>query len=205
MANLITLSRLVLLLAVMWLAYQTPSIWQLGSFFLVILIFVSDGLDGHIARTRKEVSPFGARFDIASDRIVELTMWVVVADIDLVPIWIPIIFIIRGVIIDTIRSGQSASVNVTPFALMRSPMGKFLVTSQFMRALYATVKACAFCCLVTLLPFPVVLPELWNRVGSLWTSLTYFFVYLSVCLCIARGLPVVAEFICGKKENILKI
>ena len=104
MANLITLTRIVILLVVVWLVYQAPSIWQLGSFFLVILIFVCDALDGYIARARNEVSLFGAHFDIAGDRIVELTMWVVVADIELVPIWIPLTVIIRTVLVDTIRA-----------------------------------------------------------------------------------------------------
>ena len=200
MANLITLTRLAILLVVVWLVYQAPSIWQLGSFFLVILIFVCDALDGYIARARNEVSLFGAHFDIAGDRIVELTMWVVVADIELVPIWIPLTVIIRAVLVDTIRTNLSASRNIPPFALMRSSLGQFLVAGRLIRILYATVKACAFCCLVTLPSFPVILPELWNCIGSLWTSLTYFFVYFSVFLCIVRAVPVVAECICDKKK-----
>jgi len=41
MANLVTLSRLLLLFIVVWLMYQQPTPWQLASFFLVILIFLS--------------------------------------------------------------------------------------------------------------------------------------------------------------------
>src|SRR5690606_29043885 len=74
MANLVTLSRLVLLLVVVWLAYQPISAWHFASFFLIILIFVTDGLDGYIARKRNEASLFGALFDIAGDRVVELTL-----------------------------------------------------------------------------------------------------------------------------------
>ncbi len=80
MANLVTLSRLLLLLIVVWLFYQPPTPWQFASFLLIILIFVSDGLDGYIARKRGETSLFGALFDIAGDRIVELTLWIVAAD-----------------------------------------------------------------------------------------------------------------------------
>ena len=53
-------------------------------------------------------------------------------------------------------------------------------------------------------PFPVVLPELWGSLGPLLTGLTYFFVYLSVVLCIARGLPVIAEFVRAQKSDILR-
>ena len=91
--------------------------WSFASFFLIIFIFVSDGLDGYIARKRNETSLFGALFDIAGDRIVELTLWIVAADIDLVPIWVPLVFIIRGVIVDTIRSSNAVAEGMAPFAL----------------------------------------------------------------------------------------
>jgi CDP-diacylglycerol--glycerol-3-phosphate 3-phosphatidyltransferase len=181
-----------------------PTPWQFASFFLIILIFVTDGLDGYIARKRNETSLFGALFDIAGDRIVELTLWVVAADIDLVPIAVPLVFIIRGVVVDTIRSSNSISRGLSPFALMRSRIGKFLVAGKFMRVFYAVIKACAFCGLSLLPPFPVVLPRLWVYVGVPLTVLTYFFVYLSVVLCILRGLPVIIEFVHDQKEDILR-
>jgi len=204
MANLVTLSRLVLLLLVVWLSYLPPTPWAFANFFLIIFIFVSDGLDGYIARKRNETSLFGALFDIAGDRIVELTLWIVAADTDLVPIWVPLVFIIRGVIVDTIRSSDAVARGVAPFALMRSPLGKFIVAGKFVRILYAVVKASAFAGLALQRPFPAVLPELWAQVGGILTSLTYIFVYTSVVLCVARGLPVIAEFVRSQKDDILR-
>jgi CDP-diacylglycerol--glycerol-3-phosphate 3-phosphatidyltransferase len=203
MANLVTLSRLLLLLLVVWLFYQPLAWWSFATFFLIVFIFVSDGLDGYIARKRNETSLFGALFDIAGDRITELTLWIVATDIGLVPIWVPLIFIIRGVIVDTIRSSNAVAEGMTPFALMRSPVGKFIVAGRFVRTLYAVAKAAAFAGLALLQPFPALLPELWSSVGRLITALTYFFVYLSVLLCIARGLPVIAEFVRARKHDIL--
>lgn len=203
MANLITLSRLVLLLFVVWLAYQPMSAWHFASFFLIILIFVTDGLDGYIARKRNETSLFGALFDIAGDRVVELTLWVVAADLDLIPIWVPLVFIIRGVVVDTIRSSSSISRGVAPFALMQSAVGKFLVSGKFMRIFYAVIKACAFAGLALLRPFPAVLPGVWEKIDILIVGLTYSFVYLSVVLCIIRGLPVIIEFVRSQKDDIL--
>jgi CDP-diacylglycerol--glycerol-3-phosphate 3-phosphatidyltransferase len=204
MANLVTLSRLLLLLVVVWLFYQPLSPWSFANFFLIVFIFVSDGLDGYIARKRNETSLFGALFDIAGDRIVEQTLWIVAADVDLVPIWVPLVFIIRGVIVDTIRASNAVAEGVAPFALMRSPLGKFIVAGKFIRILYAVAKAAAFAGLALQGPFPALLPELWEQVGWLLTALTYFFVYLSVVLCIARGLPVIAEFVRAQKSDILR-
>jgi CDP-diacylglycerol--glycerol-3-phosphate 3-phosphatidyltransferase len=203
MANLITLSRLLLLLLVAWIAYQPPSAWQLLNVPLMILIFVTDGLDGYVARKRNETTLFGALFDIAGDRIVELTMWIVLADLDLVPVWVPLVFIIRGTVVDTIRSSQSANEGETPFGMMRSPLGRWLVAGRFMRAFYAVIKAVAFCWLLLILPLPAVVPALWSEWGWLLTAIGAGAVWLAVVLCIARGLPVVVEFVHARRHELL--
>lgn len=204
MANLVTLSRLLLLIVVVALSYVPPTPWQLANFFLIILIFVTDGLDGYVARKRNETSLFGALFDIAGDRIVELTLWIVAADTDLVRAWVPLVFIWRGVIVDTIRSSSAVAQGMAPFALMRSRFGKFIVASRFVRVLYAVVKAAAFAGLALQRPLPQYLPELWAYVDWPLTTLTYFFVDFAVVLCIARGVPVVAEFVYSQKNDILR-
>jgi CDP-diacylglycerol--glycerol-3-phosphate 3-phosphatidyltransferase len=204
MANLVTLSRLMLLIVVVALSYVPPTPWQFANFFLIILIFVTDGLDGYVARKRNETSLFGALFDIAGDRVVELTLWIVAADTDLVRAWVPLVFVWRGVIVDTIRSSNAVAQGMAPFALMRSQFGKFVVASKFVRVLYAVVKASAFAGLTLQRPFPAFLPTLWAYVGGLLTVLTYFFVYLAVLLCLVRGVPVVAEFVYSQKNDILR-
>lgn len=204
MANLLTSSRLLLLVAVVWLFYSHHPAWQLFNFLLLIVLFATDGLDGYIARKRNEASHFGALWDIASDRVVELSLWVVAADRNLVPIWVPLVFIARGVVVDTIRASDSATRREAPFKLMRTPLGKFLVAGRFMRTLYAVVKACAFCGLAVLQPFPAVWPSVWRVIAPLWAGLTYFFVYLAVLLCLLRGFPVVAEFVQAQKAAIVR-
>jgi CDP-diacylglycerol---glycerol-3-phosphate 3-phosphatidyltransferase len=201
MANLITSSRLALLLVVVWLAYRDPTPWQLLNVPLMILIFVMDGLDGYIARKRNETSLFGALFDIAGDRIVELTMWVVAADLDLVPIWVPLAIIIRAVAVDAIRSSGAVATGAAPFELAQAPLARWLVGSKFMRIAYAVTKAAAFVALLLILPIPPLYPDLWRQIGGLLTALASVFVYLSVILCIARGLPVVIEFAAGRSRG----
>ena len=86
---------------------------------------------------------------------------------------------------------------------MRSPLGKFIVAGKFVRSLYAVAKAAAFAGLSLQKPFPVLLPDIWSRTDWFFVGSTYFFVYLSVVLCIARGLPVIAEFVHAQKSDIL--
>lgn len=202
MANLITLSRLLLLILVVFIAYQPPSVFQLLNVPLLILVFVTDGLDGYVARKRHETSQFGAMFDIAGDRIVELTMWIVLAHLQLVPIWVPIVFVVRGTIVDAIRSSQTSDRRESPFGLMESPLGKWLVAGRFMRALYAVAKATVFCWLLLLQPLPAVAPALWADYGAIGVAIGEGLVLVAVALCLVRGLPVIVEFAYSERRTI---
>ena len=195
MANLITFSRLLLLFAVIGLAYQPPSWLQLVCIPVLILVFVTDGLDGWVARRRGEASVFGAVFDIAVDRIVELAMWAVLIDLGQVGVWVLLVFIVRGSLVDAIRARQAAEQGQAPFALMRHPLARWLVGGRFMRAFYAVMKAVVFCWLLLLLPLPTLLPGLWADWSPLLQGIAFVLVWLVVALCVARGIPVVMEFL----------
>lgn len=203
MANLMTLSRLLLLIVVVAIAYQPPSLFQLVNVPLLILVFVTDGLDGWIARRRNETSVFGAMFDIAGDRIVELTMWIVLADLKLVPIWVPLVFVIRGTIVDTIRASQTTHRRQSPFSMMETPLGRWIVAGKFMRIFYAVLKATAFCWLLMVQPLPAVLPGIWAQWGAVLEITGSVLVYLAVAICILRGLPVLFEFLYSERRAIL--
>lgn len=203
MANLITLSRLLLLIVVVVIAYQPPGWLQFFNVLLLILVFVSDGLDGYVARRRNETSQFGAMFDIAGDRIVELTMWIVLSDLDLVPVWVPIVFVVRGTIVDAIRASQMRSRRESPFALMETALGRWLVAGRFMRGFYAVVKATAFAWLLLLLSMPAVLPDIWATYGPWLSTAGGGLVYLATLICIIRGLPVIVEFTYAERRAIL--
>lgn len=199
MANLITLSRLLLLIVVVAIAYQPYSWWHVVNIALLILVFVTDGLDGYVARKRGEESVFGAMFDIASDRITELTMWIVLLDLHVVPVWVPLVFIIRGTVVDTIRANQVTTEHDTPFAMLRSPLGKWLVAGKFMRIFYAVLKATTFCWLLLMRPLPVLLPVFRDWMWLL-DGIGAGLVYLSVLICVLRGLPVIMEFAYKEKD-----
>jgi CDP-diacylglycerol--glycerol-3-phosphate 3-phosphatidyltransferase len=203
MANLITLARLLLLIIVVWVAYQPFSIWHLVNVVLLILVFVSDGLDGYVARKRNETSVFGAMFDIASDRITELVMWIVLVDLGVVPVWVPLVFIIRGTIVDTIRANQVTSSAGAPFSMLETPLGKWLVAGKFMRGFYAALKATTFCWLLLFRALPELWPELFRPWAPLFDTIGAILVYLSVFTCVIRGLPVVLEFVYQERDSFV--
>lgn len=200
MANIITLSRLILLYAVIYIAYQPPSWFQFLNVPLLIIMFSSDALDGYVARKRHESSLFGAMFDIASDRIVEICLWVVLAHLQLIAVWVPLLFITRGTIVDLVRTSESSQTQIAPFALMESAIAKWLVAGKFMRIFYAVIKAIAFCWLMFIHPMPDMLPNFWHNWSGLMSAIGDVFVWISVFLCLARGLPVVIEFVIRRKR-----
>jgi len=195
MANLITLGRLILLFVVVAIAYQPSSTFQLINVPLLIVVFVADAIDGYVARRLNEASVLGAMFDIASDRIVEYTLWIIFADLDLVPIWVPLIFVFRGTIVDTIRSGHVRAEGESPFAMMRSTIGKWLVGGTFMRIFYAVIKAVTFCWLALIQPLATITPEFWVEWSLVLVGVSKVLVYLAVGLCLVRGLPVIFELV----------
>src|SRR4051794_30595699 len=103
-ANLITIGRLVLLFITIAMIYWGNAAMVLLAIPLVAIIFAGDGLDGYVARKRQSTSQFGAVFDIAGDRIVENAFWVIFAELQLVPVWIPLLVLTRSFVVDGIRS-----------------------------------------------------------------------------------------------------
>ncbi len=193
MANLITLARLLLLFVLVLMVYRAPPAWQLLDMPLLVLIIALDGLDGWVARRRGEASVFGSVFDIAADRVVENVLWIVLADLDLVPVWVALVFVVRGLLVDAIRC-HGAGHGQTPFGMLRSPWGRVLVAGRFMRGLYGAVKAVAFGWILLLQPWPRLFPAFWERWAGLLEGVTQALVLLAVALCLLRALPVVAEF-----------
>lgn len=194
MANLITFSRFVMLFVLVAIVYLPTSWLQLINMPLVVLIFASDGLDGYIARRRHEESLFGSLFDIAVDRVVENVLWIVLAHLHLVPVWVPIIFITRGAIIDSLRA-HGASQGQTPFGMMHSSLGRFLVSGRFMRIGYAVIKAVAFSWILLFQPMPVLAPDWWSQWVTFIEDISMVLTDLAVLVCLLRGLPVVVDFL----------
>ena len=72
-----------------------------------------------------------------------------------------------------------------------------------MRIFYAVLKAHAFCWLLLIQPVPTLFPGFWAAWGWLLSGIGSFLVYLSVVVCLARGLPVIVEFAYSERHSIL--
>ena len=193
MANIITLARFVLLFVLVALVYTPNPALQLINAPLLALIFILDGVDGHVARKRRETSLCGALLDIATDRVVENVLWLVLVDLDLIPVWVAIVFLARSFVVDAIRS-QGASEGQAPFRMLQSPLGKFLVAGRFMRFFYAALKGATFGFVFLIQPWPALFPAFYTAYAACLTALKWGLVYTTVAVCLVRGLPVIIEF-----------
>jgi len=191
MANAITLVRIPLLVGIVVLLHH-PNPWvRLALAPTIAVLIVMDGIDGIIARKRDKTSVLGSVLDIAADRTVELVFWVVFADLNLIPLAVPVIVLIRGVFVDAIRSIAPAH-GLAPFELMRTELGRFLVKSPWLRTPYAVVKAVAFVLLAMQSAVSVVPPFL-NPGGNGLNIAAQIATWISVLFCIVRGVPVLVE------------
>lgn len=210
MANLITLGRLILFFVTLGLIYSRSLPLVTLAAALVIVVIVSDALDGWVARRRGSTSDFGSVVDIAGDRIVEQCFWIVFAHLGLIGVWAPLLVVTRGIVVDTLRGmafreGRTA---FGPKTLARSPITEWLTASRFMRGLYGVAKAWAFVFLTGLVG--VRLPDAEGSVldvmfggGPMWW-LGWFFVYVALALTIVRGLPVIFDawdYIAGTRRD----
>jgi CDP-diacylglycerol--glycerol-3-phosphate 3-phosphatidyltransferase len=189
MANAITLSRIpLLILVVILLAEGSPGV-RIGTAGLILILILMDTLDGIVARRRGEVSLLGSKLDIAIDRAVELVLWVVYAKLGMIPLAIPIVFIIRGTVVDAIRS-FSVLRGETPFGMMRSRWGKWLVASPAMRTSYGVAKGLAFCTLALGLGLAGTDATAWAEGITLFAQIVS---WVATVYCVVRGVPVLVE------------
>jgi CDP-diacylglycerol--glycerol-3-phosphate 3-phosphatidyltransferase len=122
-----------------------------------------------------------------------MVLWVAYADLGLISVAIPIIVIIRGGLVDTVRS-FSLIWGETSFGMMRTRLGQWLVGGSFMRTLYGLVKAIAFCTLALALG----LQGLWAGTPRSGSAEAVYLVavvasWIAVAICLVRGIPVLWE------------
>lgn len=186
--NIITLSRIPLLAFIIFLLYRPSATPRFVAAPLIIVLILLDTFDGVVARRRGETSLLGSVLDIAADRTVEFLLWVVFADLDLISILFPLIVLTRGTFVDAIRA-VAPSKGLAPFEMMRSPLGRFLVKSPWLRTPFGIAKALAF--------FTLALTHALRASQSpsmgVVTIIAQVFAWIALIMCLLRGVPVLLE------------
>ncbi len=196
--NRVTLARIGLLFFLVVLVYNQNMWARLAAAGLAILVILMDWLDGFLARKLDAATVLGSVLDIAGDRIIEAVLWIVLADLRLVPVWIPIVVISRDILTDSIRSfvlrfGFTAFGKTT---MMRTRLGRFLTGSPWMRTSYAVLKAFTFGWMLLLAVLREMVgakePGLASFISS-GLQVGYWAAVVTAAMCLVRGIPVILE------------
>jgi len=201
MANRITLLRIAILFIGVSFIYSDTARGELIAFGIILIVMILDGIDGLVARWEGRADFAGSVMDILGDRVVENTLWIVFAHIGVIPVWIPIVVMVRGLMTDATRSIALAH-GETAFGkrgMLRSRTGQWLVASRTSRAVYAATKFIAFGYLILYLAL-IKAQAAGAELGGLEAQVPWIdrigtgLVYLTVSLCVLRGVPVLMEW-----------
>ncbi len=73
-----------------------------GALFAIAMI--TDFIDGYIARKTNTVTTFGKLFDPLADKFMTTSALISLAVLDIVPVWVVIIFVLRDILVDGSRN-----------------------------------------------------------------------------------------------------
>ncbi len=189
--NTITSVRVVLAFIAVGLLYTNSVTAKIFSIFLTLIALTLDWLDGWMARTYNQATTAGSLIDIAGDRIVENTYWIVFAQLNLIQVWIPLFFVARGFVVDTIRA-LAFKKGKTPFGertFHELMWTRFLTSSKFMRGSINTLKILSFTGLIgiSMLNEP-------KTNGFYWLQpVVMSLVALTLFVCILRTIPIFVD------------
>ena len=198
-ANIITLGRIIMVFFII-LLFQMDFYFRILAVFLTIVVIYLDSLDGYVARKLGVASDFGAIFDITGDRIVEHIYLIFYSAMGILSFWVPLIFVTRSFLVDTLRSVAYSREGKTPFGdktMMKSRISTFLTASRFSRGVYGVSKVVAFVLLGLILAFNQGYEQ-----GIQWFSREFFqktvlvtniIVWTMVVFNLLRGIPVLVD------------
>ena len=172
---------------------------NLAAVGLTVAAIVLDAVDGWVARRKNLSTPLGAQLDILGDRVVENLYFTYFAACGLIPVWVPVLFFVRGTATDFVR-GIAAREGRSGFgrnSMLETPWAQALVASRASRAAYGVIKCVCFCAVGLQLAVAsadrAMLAPLGKMLPGMLAIGAQALVWLTVAFCVVRGLPVLWE------------
>ena len=146
-ANIVTLIRILLIpvfVVVMLSPWPTwiphTAFWSAWQPWLAAAVFAiiscTDAIDGHLARSRGEVTDLGKFLDPLADKILVCSALLALIELQVLPSWIALIIIAREFIVSGLRMVASAEGRV----IAASYLGKVKTVLQIVAIILFTVK-----------------------------------------------------------------
>jgi CDP-diacylglycerol--glycerol-3-phosphate 3-phosphatidyltransferase len=110
--NALTIVRFALIPAIIVLLYsKDPRLVLLSTGVFLVAAF-TDWLDGTIARKYKLITRFGTFFDPLADKLLILSMFFVLVDLEIIPLWVVLLILARELVVTDIRNACSTNKKV---------------------------------------------------------------------------------------------
>ncbi len=124
------------------------------------LACITDTLDGRIARKRNLVTVFGKFADPIADKVLTLTVMILLASMGRMGVWLPVLVVVRELLVDGLRLVAVQQGTVVPAAMS----GKIKTVLQMIAIL---------ACLLTEGVLPLLLCIL-AAMATVWSGTEYF-------------------------------
>lgn len=126
LANKLTLSRIFLIPVFMWVLLIRIPFGEYISAAIFILAASTDGLDGYIARKRKQITNFGKLIDPLADKLLISAALISLVELKQISAWVAVIIIGREFFITGLRTIVAAQGVI----ISASKLGKIKTISQ---------------------------------------------------------------------------
>lgn len=168
--NTLGLLRILLTPLLVWLILLNQSWAYLGAVVVLLLMAVSDFLDGRLARHFKVVSPLGVFLDTISDKIFVAGTLLPMVERGLLPAWIALLIIARDFLISGLRSFAAAEGEVISAGQWGKQKLAITVVALIWRLLAASAETAGATglgsgpigFLLSLWPIPIALTVIWT-------------------------------------------
>ena len=139
LANGIVAARVLLVFGVMALFGAYDPVSRAAGLGLLVVAALLDWVDGYVAHTLKISSKVGGLLDTMGDRITENLLFIFFAYKGLIPLYVPLFYVLRSFLADFIRT-LSYSSGLATFEVNTSVWGKMFVASAWSRVAYLVMK-----------------------------------------------------------------
>ena len=148
LANKLTIFRIFLVpimviipfLGIQGEVFGIPITWIIID-FIFIIASITDKLDGHIARSRNQITTFGKFLDPIADKILVISAMIMLVENSRLPAWIPIVVLFREFIVSGYRL---VAVEKGGKVIAASVWGKLKTVTQMLALVVALVDTNAF-------------------------------------------------------------
>ena len=148
LANKLTLLRIILVPIMVIIPFLNIDATFLGipvTWIIIDIIFIiasiTDKLDGHIARSKNQITTFGKFLDPIADKILVISAMIMLVEDGRLPAWIPIIVLFREFIVSGYRL---VAVQNEGKVIAASIWGKLKTVTQMLALIVALIDTNAF-------------------------------------------------------------